>query len=130
MDSGLLCYLRGIDDATELEHAEDSGDFFENYIVSEVYKSFINTGKRPQLYYYRDANNRKEIDLIIEHNGIVYPIEIEESPNPDKRAIKSFKTIVLAKKTNIRVGVGNIICSISDICHLGQDIWAVPHWFI
>ena len=130
IDSGLLCYLRGIDNATELEHAADSGDFFENYIVSEVFKSFANTGKRPQLYYYKDDNNRKEIDLVLEHNGVIYPIEIEESSNPDKRTIKSFSSIALAKKPNIRVGRGNIICNISDIYHLGEDIWAVPHWFI
>ena len=130
IDTGLLCYLRGIDNAIELEHAADSGDFFENYIVSEVLKSFANTGKRPQLYYFRDINNRKEIDLIIEHNGTIYPIEIEESPNPDKRAIKSFNAIAPAKKSNIRLGAGNIICNISDICNLGQGIWAVPHWFI
>ena len=130
MDTGLLCYLRGIDDAFALEKNIDSGDFFENYVVSEIYKSFTNVGRRPPLYYYRDANNRKEIDLLIEHNGIVYPIEIKESTNPDKKAIKNFGAIAPVKDANMKIGTGSVICNSSDIYSLGNDVWAVPHWFI
>ena len=128
MDTGLLCYLRGIDNAVALEKLSDSGDFFENYVVSEIYKSFVNMGKRPPLYYYRDANNRKEIDLIIEQNGVCYPIEIKEGSNPDKKAIKNFDVLVGAK--GITVGTGSVICNCRDIYPIGDDVWAVPHWVI
>ena len=52
-----------------VEKLADSGVFFENCVVSEVYKSFANLGRIPPLYYYRDANNRKEIDLQIERKA-------------------------------------------------------------
>ena len=130
MDTGVLCYLRGIDSAEALEKIADSGDFFENYVVSEVYKSFVNAGKRPPLYYYRDANNRKEIDLIIESNGVVYPIEIKESSNPDNKAVKNFGAITPITNENVRIGTGNVISNSSDIYPLGGDIWVVPHWFV
>ena len=84
MDTGLLCYLRGIQTAEALEDLSNSGDFFENFVVSELYKSFANVGKRPPLSFYRDADGYKEIDIIIEQNGTCHPIEIKESANPDK----------------------------------------------
>ena len=37
-----------------------------------------NQGKRPPIFYYRDTDN-KEIDLIIEQDNILYPIEIKKS---------------------------------------------------
>jgi hypothetical protein len=129
-DMGLLCYLRGIDNAEVLEKLADSGDFFENYVVSEVYKSFTNAGMRPPLHYYRDANNRKEIDLLIERNGVLYPIEIKESTNPDKKATKNFSAIAPVGDTNMKVGTGTVICTANDLYPLGNDNWAVPHWLV
>ena len=129
-DTGLLCYLRGIDDAGVLEKLADSGDFFENYVISEVYKSFLNAGKRPPLYYYRDANNRKEIDLLIERNSILYPIEIKESTNPDKKSIKNFSALDPVKTENIEIGTGIVICNSNDIFPLGESTWAAPHWLV
>jgi predicted AAA+ superfamily ATPase len=126
MDTGLLCYLRGIESAETLERSADSGDIFENYVVSEIYKSFVCVGKNPPLYYYRDANNRKEIDLLIERDGIVYPIEIKESSNPDGKAAKWFDAISPLGN----VGTGNIICNSKDMYPVTQGIWAVPHWCV
>jgi predicted AAA+ superfamily ATPase len=130
MDMGLLCYLYGIDDAGVLEKLSNTGAFFENYVVSEVYKSFVNTGLRPPLYFYRDANNRKEIDLLIERNAVLYPIEIKESANPDKNATKNFDAITPVANAGMTIGTGNIICSSDDIYPLGNDTWVVPHWLI
>jgi len=130
MDTGLLSYLRGIDAAEALEKNVESGDFFENYVVSEIYKSFTNAGKRPPLYYYRDSNNRKEIDLIIEQNGVVYPIEIKESTNPDMKAVRNFDALIPVANDKTSIGTGNVICNCSDLYPLGKDVWAVPHWLI
>ena len=130
MDTGLLCYLRGVDDARVLEKLAESGVFFENYVVSEIYKSFANAGRLPPLYYYRDANNRKEIDLLIERNGVLYPIEIKENAGPDRKASRHFGAIAPVTDTGMTVGTGNVICSGNDLYPLGNDVWAVPHWLI
>jgi len=130
MDTGLLCYLRGIEDAAVLEKVADSGDFFENYVVTEIYKSFSNAGQRPPLYYYRDANNRKEIDLLIDRNNVLYPVEIKESTNPDKNAVRNFDAIKPVAETGMHVGTGSVICNSSDIYPLDDNNRAVPHWLI
>jgi len=130
MDTGLLCYLRGVDDANVLEKLADSGVFFENYVVSEVYKSFANSGRLPPLFYYRDANNRKEIDLLIERNTVLYPIEIKENAGPDRKALRHFGAISPVADTGMTVGTGNVICNSSELYPLGNEVWAVPHWLI
>jgi predicted AAA+ superfamily ATPase len=68
-----------------------SGAFFETWVVSEIYKSYVNNGKRPPLYFYRDGN-KKEIDVIISAAGTVYPIEIKKSAAP-KDAVKNFSVL-------------------------------------
>ena len=130
MDTGLLCYLRGVDDAGVLEKLADSGVFFENYVVSEVYKSFANAGRLPPLFYYRDANNRKEIDLLIERNGALHPIEIKENVSPGRKASRHFGAVAPVADAGMTVGTGFVICSGNDLYPLGDDVWAVPHWLI
>ncbi|WP_321413786.1 DUF4143 domain-containing protein [uncultured Desulfobacter sp.] len=67
-------------------------------------KSYYNDGRRPPLYYYRDSD-KKEIDLIIEQDRILYPVEIKKSGIPKKDAIRHFS--VLEKK---RSGRGAVQC--------------------
>ena len=65
-----------------------SGAFFESYVFSEIYKSYLNAGKEPPLYYYRDKD-KKEIDILLYQNGTIFPIEIKKSASPGKSAIKN-----------------------------------------
>ena len=91
LDTGLCAHLLGWGSAAVLERSAMSGAFFETWVVSEVYKSYLNAGKRPQLYFYRDSN-RKEIDLIIYRDGTVFPIEIKKSAAP-AHAVKNFSVL-------------------------------------
>ena len=77
LDTGLCAHLMGWGSAQVLESSAMSGEFFETWVVSEIYKSYLNAGKRPPLYFYRDSNKR-EIDLILYQNGMVNPIEIKK----------------------------------------------------
>ena len=101
MDTGLCAYLTRWDSANTLEVSAMSGAFFETYVVSEVLKSYYNAGKCPPIYYYRDTDG-KEIDLIIEQNNTLYPIEIKKSANLQKDACKNFD--VLKNEQNNRRG--------------------------
>lgn len=69
-----------------------SGAFFESHVFSEIYKSFLNEGKEPHLFYYRDRD-KKEIDLMIYLNATLYPVEIKKTASPGKAAIKNFNLI-------------------------------------
>lgn len=108
MDTGLACYLAGYMDSVTLEKSAYSGAVFETYVVTQIIKSYTNSGidARKHLYYYRD-NNGREIDLLIINNNTVYPIEIKKSANPGSEAIKHFKIV---EKLGMQVGNGGVIC--------------------
>ena len=93
-DTGLACYLAGYVDYITLEKSAYNGAIFETYVVNEIIKSFAYSGKdaRKHLYYYRD-NNQREIDLLINYNNVIYPIEIKKSANPGREAIKNFDVV-------------------------------------
>lgn len=64
-DLGLVSYITGVTNKTALIRGPQAGALFENFVIQEIMKYFINNGKRPSLYFYR-TNNGLEIDLIIE----------------------------------------------------------------
>ena len=126
VDTGLCAYLTRWASSETLEISAMSGAFFETYVVVEIIKSYYNAGKRPPIFYYRDTDNR-EIDLIIEQDNILYPIEIKKSGSPKKDAIKHFG---LLEKTGKHVGTGNVICLCSDVLPIDKNNYFVPVWLI
>ena len=124
----MACYLAGYVDYITLEKSIYSGAIFETYIVSEIIKSFVNQGKdvRKHLYYYRD-NYQKEIDLLINYNNIIYPVEIKKSANPRRDAIKNFDVV---KSFETKVGNGIILCMIKDIIAIDENNYMVPIEYI
>ncbi len=76
LDTGLAAYLLKWGNPEALERGAMSGAFFESYVFSEIYKSYLNAGKEPPVFYYRDKD-RKEIDLVLYQNGVLSPIEIK-----------------------------------------------------
>ena len=139
-DTGLCAHLLGWGNANVLERSSMSGAFFETWIVSEIYKSYLNAGKRPPLFFYRDSN-KKEIDLIISHNGVIYPIEIKKSAAPEN-AVRNFSVLNPAAGTKDKketpdegafkteVGTGGVICLSSDLIPVDKKNWLVPAWLI
>ena len=126
LDTGLCAYLTRWSTPQALEVGAMSGAFFETWVVGEIIKSYLNAGKRPPIYYYRDKGNR-EIDLIIHQNNILYPVEIKKSGNPGKDAIKHFSVL---QNTGIEVGEGSVICLSSDFLPIDKQNWYVPAWLI
>jgi len=126
LDTGLCAYLTRWTSSETLEISAMSGAFFETYVVGEIIKSYYNAGKRPPIFYYRDTDN-KEIDLIIEQDNILYPIEIKKSGSPKKDAVKHF---AILEKTGKQVGSGNVICLCSDILPIDKKNYFVPVWLL
>ncbi|WP_320044292.1 DUF4143 domain-containing protein [uncultured Desulfobacter sp.] len=85
-------------------------------------KSYYNDGRRPPLYYYRDSD-KKEIDLIIEQDRILYPVEIKKSGSPKKDAIRHFSVL---EKNGLAVGQGNVICLCRDLMPIDRKNHFVP----
>jgi uncharacterized protein len=122
LDTGLCAYLTKWTSPESLEAGAMSGSIFETFVVGEILKSYLNSGKKAPLYYYRDKD-QKEIDLILFENDTLHPIEIKKSSNPGRSAIKHFNVL---EKTGYKVGTGCIICLTSDIMPIDHKNWLVP----
>ncbi len=129
-DTGLACYLTRWLTADALKVSAVAGNMFETFIVSEVLKSFSNEGidYRFSVYYYRgkdnSANSENEIDLIIEENGVLYPVEIKMSGNP--KASMGAANVVLDKVSEKKRGMGIILCLIEKKTYLRENLIALP----
>ena len=127
LDTGLCAHLLRWGNPETLERGAMSGAFFESWVFSELYKSFLNGGREPPLYYYRDKD-KKEIDILIHQNGKVYPVEVKKSGSPGKDAIKHFS--VLEPLSDVEVGTGSVVCMMNDLLPVNEKNWYVPVWLI
>ncbi len=126
LDTGLVSYLTKWKNKDVLESGNMAGNFFENFVIVEIIKSYYNNGElRPPIYFYRDKD-KKEIDLIIEQNGKLHPIEIKKSANPTKDMISNFK--VLEKVGE--VGDGGIICMYDKLINLDEKNRIIPYTYL
>jgi uncharacterized protein len=67
-DSGLACHLLGIETAAELERSSYLGALFEGFVASEIVKRQVHSGRRKQLYYFRDQQGL-EVDFVVPRKG-------------------------------------------------------------
>ena len=121
-DSGIVCYLtRWSSPETAMEGAM-SGALLENYTVAEIIKTYQHAGQAPFLYYYRDKDAR-EIDLILERDGKLFPIEIKKMASPPKKLTKVFDLI---DKSPLQRGTGAILCMADQLGAFDQNNLIVP----
>lgn len=125
MDTGLAAHLVGWETPKSLMLGPMSGAFLETYVVSEIVKSYCNAGKRPNLYYYRDAD-QKEVDLLIAEGNKLYPIEIKQNKDP-AHADKNFGVL---SHLPLEVQPGIVICLADDFVPYSRTTWLYPAWAI
>lgn len=129
-DTGLACYLTRWLTADALKNSAVAGNLFETFVVSEILKSYSNEGKdyHFNIFYYRgkdkSSSGENEIDLIIEENGILYPVEIKMSGNP--KASMGATNQVLDKIPDKHRGMGIILCLIEKKTYLRENLIALP----
>ena len=75
-DTGLLCYLLKVEKPDALLHHPLRGSIFENWVITERIKSYLNQGWEPPLYFWRDTKGH-EVDLVIDEGEHLYPVEIK-----------------------------------------------------
>ena len=105
-DTGLCAYLTRWLTPESLREGAASGHFYENYVIMELVKNYAYAKNGAILSFYRD-DKAKEIDVFIEENGLIHPLEIKKSANPEKKEIRKFSVI---EKTSLIQGNGGIIC--------------------
>lgn len=125
-DTGLICYLTKWTSAAVLESGAMNGAILENYVVSEIAKTYLNSGLEPAMYYYRDKDS-KEIDVVLEQNGELNPIEIKKTSNPGTELTRVFS---LLDKASVPRGKGAIICMKPSVGAIDRDNYIIPIWAI
>ena len=121
-DTGLVCYLTRWSSPETAMNGAMSGALLENYAVAEITKTYQNAGQEPFLYYYRDKDAR-EIDLLLEQDGKLFPIEIKKMAAPPKKLTKVFDLI---DKSPLERGTGAVLCMADKLGAFGQDNLIVP----
>lgn len=141
-DTGLAAYLTRWLTPETLANGAMSGAFFETFVISEILKSYSNRGidYRYCVSYYRGRDKKKvkengeiveaesEIDLIIEQDGILYPIEIKQSAKVTSDETSAF--LVLDKVNEKKRGPGAIVCSCPQPGMLRENLFQIPVWYI
>lgn len=105
-DTGLCAYLSMWLTKDTLMNGAASGHYYENYVVTELLKSYAYSKAKANLSYYRDSN-AKEIDVFVESDGLIHPLEIKKSASPDRREVKKYE---LLDKASVPRGSGGIVC--------------------
>lgn len=138
LDTGLAAYLTGWTSPRALEAGAMSGQIFESYVFGEVYKSFLNAGRRAPLHFFRN-NDKKEIDLLLESDGTLYPIEVKKTASPSKKDARNLGVLdpvasddVPAALSSLKrtIGMGAIICMAQDTFPVSERAWAFPVWAV
>lgn len=141
-DTGLAAYLTRWLTPETLANGAMSGAFFETYVISEILKSYSNRGidYRYCVSYYRGRDKKKvkengesvdaesEIDLIIEQDGTLYPIEVKQSAKVTSDETSAFQ--VLDKVNEKKRGPGAIVCSCPQPGMLRENLFQIPVWYI
>jgi predicted AAA+ superfamily ATPase len=121
-DTGLCAFLTGWTSPETLMNGAMAGAIFETFVLVEIIKSWMYQGKYPGLYFYRDRDGN-EIDLILEYNNILYPIEIKRSSSVRRDWGRSFRRLKRLPKT---MGTGTIICLTDQSLMVSDSIQAIP----
>ena len=125
-DTGLVAYLTKYSSPDILANGALNGAILENYVVSEVLKTYQNDAKECLLWYYRDKEMH-EIDMIIESDGMLHPLEVKRSVNPGSKLIGAFDIL---NKGTVPKGKGALLCMRPTLSAVNSDNYIIPIWMI
>jgi predicted AAA+ superfamily ATPase len=128
MDTGFACYLQRITSYEGIAGHPVQGQLFETFVVTEIKKTFQAWDFAPNLYHYRTYAGA-EVDLILELNGTLFPIEIKSKSHPSRRDVRGFASFRECFPHQ-RIGKGLLICAIENPAYIADDVLAVPWWFL
>jgi uncharacterized protein len=122
LDTGLCAYLTEWSSPETLEAGAMSGAILETWILAELLKGYWHNGRRAPFYYYRDKD-KKEVDLLIVQDGVVYPLEFKKTASPRKDAIRHFQVL---EKLKLPIGPGGVVCLAEQALPLTESVQSIP----
>lgn len=121
-DTGLAAYLSMWTSKDVLMNGAASGHYFENYVVGELLRNTAYGEANVNMTYYRDTN-QKEIDVVVEENGVLHPIEIKKASNPERKIVKAFDVLNVSSN---ELGKGLVICMTDRTFPIDENNYMVP----
>jgi predicted AAA+ superfamily ATPase len=121
-DTGLAAFLTRWNSAETLMNGAMNGALLENYAAAEIVKGYENAGREAALYFYRDKDS-KEIDFLLEGDGLLLPLEIKKTSSPAKGMIASFSAL---EKPPLCRGAGALICIVEHLSAFDGNNFIVP----
>ena len=121
-DTGLCAWLTRWLTPDSLREGAACGHFYENYVIMELVKNYAYARNTALISFYRD-DNAKEVDVFVEENGKIHPLEIKMSANPEKKEIRKFNVI---DKTSLIHGKGGIICMYPEPFPINDNNCLIP----
>ena len=137
-DTGLAAHLAGWTTPEALESGAMNGQIFETYAFAELYKSYLNTGQAAPLSFFR-TNDKKEIDLLLEHDSTIFPIEVKKTASPSRGDTSNMGALDPVAQDGIpdelatfkrTVGTGCVLCMTRNTYPVSERAWAFPVWAI
>ena len=125
-DTGLVAYLTKYSSPDILMNGAINGAILENYTVAEIRKTWLNNAEDCMLHYYRDKDTN-EIDLVMESDGELHPMEIKKSTNPGSKLASAFKIL---DKSSVPRGAGAILCLRDKLSAIDKNTFILPIWMI
>jgi len=122
LDTGLCSWLTEWGSPESLEAGAASGAMLETWILVELLKSWWHNGKRAPFHYYRDKD-KKEIDLLITQDDVLYPLEFKKTASPDKRSARHFGVL---DRLGRSIGSGGVVCLAETSIPLSDGVVGIP----
>lgn len=122
LDTGLCAYLTGWDSPKSLMSGALSGAILETYVVTEILKSYWHNAREPGLYFYRDKDAR-EVDLVLEANNTIYPVEIKKTLSPSPHLTRNLKVL---HNLNKPMAKGVVLCLKPEVSLIDRENVALP----
>jgi hypothetical protein len=122
LDTGLCAYLTGWASPATLAAGAMRGAIFETHVVAEVLKSWWHRARNPPIYFYRDRDGR-EIDLVFDVDGKLWPVEIKHAATVRREWAGPFAALERLKKP---VGPAAVVCLTAEPFPVTREITALP----
>lgn len=123
-DTGLACVAQAISTPTSLGGHPLLGALFETYVVGDIRRQCALLSPPPRLFHWR-SHGGAEVDLLLERDGVLYPIEIKAKSRPTRRDTRGL-TAFCAAHPGATIAPGLVVAPMERPQRLSQQAWAIP----
>lgn len=116
MDTGLTCWLQGLDTPAALARSPFLGAMAETWAFGQLWRNSTDHGKRPRICYYRDSRGA-EVDFLLERQGALTPVEVKFSAAP----------VLQDLKATLHIPQGLTPLTPGIVLHSGTDCYPLGH---